>query len=198
MKDKLGASVLFLVAVFIASACMVAGAFAQNDNSKKGNICEGEYVLCTSAPCVPDPTNSDTKAICECDVNIGKNFGFSKCEDRAAEKSKDGAVRLKSTYSFAQALTNPVIICPSGKPWTNCLDRPCTVKPLDPLHAICYCDIERTSRFVTYGADCNGLTCDSGFWSGATIEQFIDASNQLTKAFGMEENPTAFCPGFKP
>lgn len=198
MMDKLGVSVLFLIAAFMLFASIVPGAYAQDDDSKKGNICKGEYVLCTSAPCVPDPTNPDTKSICECDVNIGKNFGFSECEERKPGKNKDGTIALISTYSFAQAPTKPVMICPSGKPWSNCLDQPCTVKPLDPLHAYCYCDIERTSTFVTFGANCNGITCNTGFWSGATIEQFVKASKQLTESFGMKENPTRYCPGLKP
>ncbi len=31
--------------------------------SDSGIICNNEYVLCTSAPCVPDPSNPDSNAI---------------------------------------------------------------------------------------------------------------------------------------
>ena len=198
MIDKLGVSVLFFMAVLVVAASIVPGASAKSDDSRKGNICKGEYVLCTSAPCVPHPTNPETKAICDCDVNIGENFGLSECEERKPRINKDGTKGLLSTYSFAQAPTKPIMTCPSGKPWSNCLDQPCTVNPLEPLHAYCYCDIERTSRFITYGANCTGITCNTGFWSGATVEQFMGASKQLTAEFGMQEDPTTFCPGHKP
>lgn len=171
---------------------------AETKQSKgKGVTCEGRYVLCTSAPCIPDPQNPNSKAICDCEVNEGKSFGLKSCSERTPSTNEDGVMTLISTYSFAQVPTKPVMICPSGKPWTDCLDKPCTVDPLDPLKAICTYDIKRTSRFVTYGADCNSITCNTGFWSGATVEDYVNASKVLAKAFGMEKVPTNYCPGVK-
>lgn len=166
-------------------------------NNGKGVICEGRYVLCTSAPCVPDPRDPNTIAVCVCEVNEGKSFGLKSCPERSPRSDENGVETLVSTYSFAQAPTKPVMICPSGKPWTDCLDKPCTVDPLDPLKAICSCDIKRTSHFVTYGANCNGITCNTGFWSGATVEDFVSATEILGKALGLEKSPATFCPGVK-
>ena len=68
-----------------------------------GIICNNEYVLCTSAPCVPDPTDPDSKAICSCEVNKGKNFGMSQCKARTPVTDSNGVTKVLSTYSFAQA-----------------------------------------------------------------------------------------------
>ena len=91
-------------------------------DSSSGIICENTYVLCTSAPCIPDPSNSDTKAICLCDVNNGKNFGMSECSERTPQTDSRGITKALSTYSFNQSPIKPVMMCPDRKPWTNCLD----------------------------------------------------------------------------
>ncbi|MEX0999524.1 MAG: hypothetical protein WD000_06155 [Thermodesulfobacteriota bacterium] len=125
-----------------------------------GTICKNEYVLCTSAPCVPDPSKPDSNAICSCDVNKGLNFGLSQCDSRTPVTDSNGVTKVVSTFSFAQAPTKPVLSCPEGKPWTDCLDQPCIVDPLNPLKAICTCKIVRDKPFDTFGGDCVSLTCD--------------------------------------
>ncbi|MGH7850955.1 MAG: MauE/DoxX family redox-associated membrane protein, partial [Thermodesulfobacteriota bacterium] len=109
-----------------------------------------------------------------------------------------GVKTLVSTYSFAQGPSKPVLSCPEGKPWTNCLDRPCTVDPMNPLIAVCKCDIVRDSPFVTYGGDCNTLTCDTGYWSGATVESYEEGSALLFHKMGLDGIPVTYCPGMKP
>jgi len=94
-------SVLFL-------AGLEAGAEKGGDTtirSGSGTICNNEYVLCTSAPCVPDPSNPDSRAICSCDVNKGLNFGMSQCEARTPVTDSNSVTKALSTYSFAQAPT---------------------------------------------------------------------------------------------
>jgi hypothetical protein len=164
-------------------------------NKAEAVICEGRYALCTSAPCIPNPSDPNSTAICACEVTEGKSYGFKSCQERVPRTDENEVTSLVSTYSFAQAPTKPIIVCPSGKPWTDCLDKPCTIDPLNPLSAICSCDIKRTSRFVTYGANCNSLTCNTGFWSGATIEDFVNATEILGKALGLDKSPAIFCPG---
>lgn len=193
----LSLSMFFLVTT-VAALLIGSDAKAEVTGNKDGGvICEGRYVLCTSAPCVPDPRDPNKTAICVCEVNEGKSFGMKPCPERAPRSDENGIETLISTYSFAEAPTKPVMICPSGKPWTDCLDKPCTVDPLDPLKAICSCEIKRTSRFVTYGANCNGITCNTGFWSGATVEDFVSATEILGKALGLKKSPATFCPGVK-
>lgn len=195
-------SLLFTI-ILIAAAFMVTKTTAEEDGHKpvknsKGIICDNEYVLCTSAPCIPDPSNPDSNAICRCDVNKGLNFGFSECKNRTPVTDSNDVKKALSTFSFAQAPTKPVLSCPEGKPWTDCLDQPCIVDPMNPLKAICTCKIVRDKSFVTFGGDCVSLSCDTGYWSGATAESYVGASRKLMKAFSLDEIPAKYCVGMKP
>jgi len=167
-------------------------------NSNTGIICDNQYVLCTSAPCIPDPSNPDSKAICSCDVNNGKNFGMSECDARTPVTDSNGVTKAVSNYSFNQAPIKPALLCPAGKPWTSCLDKPCIIDPMNPLKAICTCDIEREESFVTFGGQCNTLTCDNAYWSAATADEITGANTVLMKAFGVKDNPVQYCPGINP
>ncbi|WP_321332970.1 hypothetical protein [Breoghania sp.] len=185
--------------------------------SKPGNICSDTdtYALCTSARCIPAPQSFEqdktslrnagaeanalaTTAICACEVTSGPNFGIAtSCEERQPRTQPDGLVHVVSLYSFNQAPTKPVMACPSGKPWTDCLDKPCVVDPADPLKAICSCDIKRTATFVTYGGACNTLTCDNAYWSAATPQSFVIGTTELLGASDLAKSPVSFCPSVK-
>jgi hypothetical protein len=187
------------ILTLVLSLVVFSNLNAETDKANSsGTVCDNEYVLCTSAPCVPDPSNPDSKAICSCDVNKGKNFGMSQCGDRTTVTDTNGVTKALSTYSFAQASSKPVLSCPAGKPWTNCLDQPCIVDQMNPLKAICTCEIVRDLPFVTYGGECNVLTCDNAYWSAATSEAFRQGSLELAKSMGLEENPAQFCAGMEP
>ena len=191
---------LFLyIIIFISALSFSYEIWAQSKSSNKsGKVCENEYVLCTSAPCIPDPSNPDKKAICNCEVNKGKNFGMSDCEARKPSTDSNGVTKALSTYSFAQAPTKPMLTCPKGKPWTDCLDQPCIVDQRNPLEAICTCKIVRNQSFVTYGGDCNTITCDNAYWSAATLKSFLEGSSILAEAMGLGTVPAEFCPGMNP
>lgn len=184
------------VIIFISALSFSYEVLAESKSSNEsGKVCENEYVLCTSAPCIPDPTNPDKKAICKCEVNKGQNFGMSDCEARKPTTDSNGVTKALSTYSFAQAPTKYLIACPKGKPWTDCLDQPCIVDQTNPLEAICTCKIIRNQAFVTYGGNCNTNTCDNAYWSSATLASFLEGSSTLAKAMGLEKVPAEFCPG---
>lgn len=171
----------FLGAALALVTSFSAQAASENTDSTlgKGLVCASVYALCTSAKCIPDPLAPEERAICSCEVTSGVNFGFSTCEKRLPITGKYDAKRVISTYSFAQAPVKPVMACPTGKPWTDCLDQPCIVDPADPLKAACSCKIKRTGAFVTYGGGCNTLTCDTAYWSAASIAAFAQGSTML-------------------
>ncbi|MFI5323651.1 MAG: hypothetical protein ACHQ6U_09010, partial [Thermodesulfobacteriota bacterium] len=123
---------------------------------------------------------------------------YKHCSERIPKTNEYGVKTLISTYSFAEGPYKPMLSCPKGKPWTNCLDRSCTMDPMNPLSALCKCDIVRDKPFFTYGGDCNTLTCDMGFWSGATVESYIGASDQLYRKMGLRGIPVTYCPGMGP
>jgi len=178
-------AVWFVVLGAISMHC--GGAFADNV------ICDGPYALCTSAPCVPDPRDPQNKSICECVVEMGKSFGNSTCEERKAKALPDGTKTVVSTYSFEQVPVTQLMSCPSGKPWSNCLDYPCTVDPLDTKRAVCSCKIERQGEWVTYGGSCVQGSCGLGYWSGATKDAYLGGSKYLAKELGLKEIPMNWC-----
>ena len=147
-----------LLLLILTAVLSTPGLSVSEEDSSQGTICEGTYALCTSAPCIPDPDNPESEAVCECEVTSGKNFGMSECGDRSLSETSDGVMKLQSQYSFSQTPTKPVLLCPSGKPWTFCLDKPCVADPRNPLRAICECEIMRKDEFVTLGGSCNTLT----------------------------------------
>lgn len=160
-----------------------------------GTICETQYALCTSAPCTPDPTAPNERAICDCVVENGPNFGIqTSCAGRQPV-DVSGTTKLVSTYSFAQAGSKDVMTCEGTDIWTDCLDMPCVVDPRDPGKAICTCNIVTGGTFVTYGGGCDTQTCSTGYWSAATQQAFATGSAALIETLGLQgqEKPYTFC-----
>ena len=180
------------ILVFVLSLFTFGVAWSQ---SPEGNyVCDQAYVLCTSAPCIPDPTDPKNKSICECVVQVGKSFGNTSCEARKPKTLPDGSKALISTYSFEQAPTMQIMTCSSGKPWSNCLDQSCIVDPVDTKRAICTCNIMREGKFVTYGGSCDKGSCGLVYWSGATVTSYEGASNFFAKKLGIRSLPMNYCP----
>jgi len=174
----------------IVGILLTANVFA--DNNHKWLTCEGTYALCTSAPCIPDPNDPKKTAICQCDVEQGKNIGLSSCDDRQA-KTKHNIQAILSTYSFEQASSKKVMSCPAGNPWTDCMDQSCIVDPANPSKAICSCKIEHSGAFVTYGGGCDKNTCATGYWSGASKAGFEQASSALMQTLQLQSIPAQYC-----
>lgn len=136
--------------------------------TKNAIVCNQEYALCTSAPCIPDPRDSEY-AICTCDVEQGDSAGYEKCDKRNPKQTAFKVKNIISTFSFKQFSNKKSLTCPKDKPWTDCLDAPCTVDPMNANKAICSCKIKHDQAFVTLGGNCDLTTCSTGFWSGAMI-----------------------------
>lgn len=187
------AGTLLITLLFLAT--VVSAAVAE---APKGFVCDQGYALCTSAPCIPDPSDPDKRAICSCEATEGKSFGAKDCPQRKPSTDSNGVTKLTSSYSFSQAPANPIIVCPAGNPWTDCLDSPCIVDPMDPLHAICTCGIVRSDVFVTLGGGCNTMTCGTAYWSAATVDMINTGTAALLKEMGIEKSPLTYCPGMEP
>lgn len=156
-------------------------------------LCEHQYALCTSAPCVPEPGDSK-EAICFCDVEEGKSMSSEPCDSVRPRTDANGIRTVYSAFSLDQFYTGKKgMKCDSGTPWTWCLNKRCTVYPYDPTRAICVCDVMRTGEWMTLGGDCNPATCDTAYWSGAPIPDFEDAADFMTKALGLEKSPVTWC-----
>jgi len=186
MKYFYAISFSFLAITMVACSYLTSGA-------AKNTICNQQYALCTSAKCIPDPTNPN-KAICFCEVHEGKSLGDIPCEQRYAHTDSHGIRHVLSTFSFDDFASKKAMVCPSGMPWTNCLDQPCTVDPTDCTKAICECKIVRSGAFETFGGDCDLATCESGYWSGATVDGAASNVQFLMSALGLNESPLQCCP----
>lgn len=185
----------------LAASVLLAGilgyvscSHAQNTNANAQNqLCTHQYALCTSAPCVPQP-GDPTQALCSCVVEEGKSMSSSPCSELQPSTDANGIRTIYSEFSqeqFKEGMKG--MKCPSGTPWTWCLNKRCTVNPLDPKKAMCVCDVKRTGEWMTLGGNCDTSTCTTGYWSGAPINDFESADAFMTKALGLEKSPAEWC-----
>jgi hypothetical protein len=134
-----------------------------------------------------------------------KQFAFARwkrvraCPQHLATQSSLAltpmAIRtVYSSFSFEQFKQGEkVLTCPSGTPWTWCLNKRCTVNPSNPKKAICTCDVLRTGGWITLGGNCDSATCTTGYWSGATPKDFSEASAFMVKALSLDQSPVKWC-----
>ncbi|MGC2594898.1 MAG: hypothetical protein WA347_01285 [Rhabdochlamydiaceae bacterium] len=185
-------SISFFYLLPLVAALVVA--FGCNRSRQKNmRICNHEYALCTSAQCVPQP-GDPTKAICFCDVQQGKSLSSALCSTLKPSTDPQGIRTIYSTFSFEQFKAGlKGMKCPSGTPWTWCLNKRCTVDPSHPEKAICSCDIIRSGEWMTLGGNCDTSTCATGYWSGATIKESEESGEFLTKVLGLPRSPVKWC-----
>lgn len=156
-------------------------------------VCEHPYALCTSAMCVPQPSDP-SKAICICDVVEGRSMATIACSD-LKPITEAGIQIIYSTFSFEQFRKGKLAMkCPHGTPWTWCLNKRCTVDPENPTKANCICDVVQTGEWMTLGGDCDVSTCKTGHWSGASIHDFEQTNVFMTQAQNLEASPAKWCP----
>ncbi|MCP5508172.1 MAG: hypothetical protein H7A37_07715 [Chlamydiales bacterium] len=184
----------FFFSTLVAVVAIIAVTYVySNLGDKQGKICDQRYALCSAAQCIPDPTNPN-ESICFCDVFEGKNYGYSLCDKRLPTTDQEGVQHLISTFSLENLDTRKSMNCAAGSLWSDCLDQPCVVDPLDPKKAICMCKVIRTGEFMTYGGDCDTSTCSTGFWSGAPPDMNAQGVQLMMQALGMKTSPQKFCP----
>jgi hypothetical protein len=68
------------------------------------------------------------------------------------------------------------------------------VDPANPKKAICACDVVRTGEWMTAGGKCNAASCNTAYWSGASLDSFQDAISFLMKQLNIKKSPVKFCP----
>lgn len=181
-------SYLFPVLAVIIAAC----GYDRSSNASM-HLCKHQYALCTSALCVPQPGDA-TKAICFCAVEDGPSMTTSACDGLKPTTDANGIRTVYSSFSFEQFKTGKQgMKCPNGTPWTWCLNKRCTVDPSNPKKAICVCDVMRSEEWMTLGGNCDTSTCSTGYWSGAGIKDFEQASTFMTKALGLNKSPVKWC-----
>lgn len=176
----------------VIAALLVSAVYDQAKNT--GNqLCKHEFALCTSALCVTQP-GDPTKAICFCVVKEGMSMSTEPCDKLKPSTDANGIRTIYSTFSLDQFNEGKKgMKCPSGTPWTWCLNKRCTVDSSDSKKAICVCDVMRTEEWMTLGGDCKTSTCKTGYWFGAAMSDFNAGNVFLTKALGLKESPVKWC-----
>ena len=184
-------SILFYYVFPLIAAAAVTYGCSQAGSGNR--LCQHEYALCTSALCVPDPGNPE-KAICFCDVEQGTNMATVDCDKLKPSTDANGIRTVYSTFSLHQFNQGKKSMkCPSGTPWTWCLNKKCTVDPFNSKKAICTCDVMRTGEWTTLGGNCDTSTCKTGYWSGASLSDFADGNAFMTKALKLDKSPAKWC-----
>lgn len=187
MKSALISYILPVIAVITVS-------YTQDKGGSTNYLCKHQYALCTSAPCIPKPGNPE-KAICYCEVHEGPSMSTVPCESLRPITDDNRIRTVYSTFSLEQfASGKKGMKCPEGTPWTWCLNKRCTVDPLNHKKAICVCDVMRTSEWMTLGGNCDTSTCKTGYWSGAALSDFNVGVEFLMKALGIRHSPVKWCP----
>jgi hypothetical protein len=189
---KPGIAGFFLIAAVAVFAIALGGEQAAKSNML---LCKHQYALCTSALCIPQP-GDPTKAICFCDVQDGASMASVPCSTIQPSTDANGIRTVYSAFSLEQFKEDKKVLkCASGTPWTWCLNKRCTVDPSDPKKAVCVCDVLRTGEWITLGGKCDTGTCTTGYWSGATVKDFNDATAFMVKALNLDHSPVEWCPG---
>jgi len=156
-------------------------------------LCQQQFALCTSAPCIPEPGNP-TVAICSCDVEDGPSLASVACDTVKPSTDANGIRTVYSQFALKQwQQGKKTLKCPSGTPWTWCLDKRCTVDPANPKKAICACDVVRTGEWITAGGNCNRATCNTAYWSAAPLDAFSDGTDFLLKSLKLKKSPVTWC-----
>jgi len=178
----------FAVAVLIATFAAPRPAEAAN------YLCNQPFALCTSAPCIPQPGNPDI-SICACDVEEGPNLATVPCDEVKPSVDADGVRTVYSQFMLTQFQQGKKgMTCASGTPWSNCLNKICTVDPADPGKAICACDVVRTGEWQTAGGDCDTATCGTAYWSGSLLGASKNNVDFMMKELRIAQSPVNACP----
>jgi hypothetical protein len=183
----------FSLRVLPVMAALIA-AFGHAESAQAENyLCQQQFALCTSAPCIPEPGNPKV-AICSCDVEDGPSLASVACDTVKPSTDANGIRTVYSQFALKQwQQGKKTLKCPSGTPWTWCLDKRCTVDPANPKKAICACDVVRTGEWITAGGNCNRATCNIAYWSAAPLDAFSDGTDFLLKSLKLKKSPVTWC-----
>jgi hypothetical protein len=174
-------------------AALIAS-FGHAESARAENyLCQQQFALCTSAPCIPEPGNPKV-AICSCDVEDGPSLAGVACDTVKPSTDANGIRTVYSQFALKQwQQGKKTLKCPSGTPWTWCLNKPCTVDPANPKKAICACDVVRTGEWITAGGNCKTATCNTAYWSAAPLDAFSDGTDFLLKSLKLKKSPVTWC-----
>jgi hypothetical protein len=129
-------------------------------------ICEGPYVLCAYAQCVPGKKG---KANCTCEVKSGYSIGNKACQTQPVT-NKDGKESLDSRYFPVKRY----VTCHNNRTWANCYNSPCVIDPKNKDRAFCSCSIVSNKSDYMYATDsCDTSGCKAGMISSYVVKDAV-------------------------
>lgn len=180
------------LALNILAVCAVLGFAAPAGATNY--LCNQAFALCTSAPCIPQPGNPDV-SICVCEMQEGPNLATVPCDTVRPSTDANGVRTVYSQFALTQFQQGKKgLRCPSGTPWSQCLNKICTVDPANPDKAICACDVVRSGEWQTAGGDCQAATCGTAYWSGALLADSRNNADFMMQQLKIATSPAEACP----
>jgi len=171
---------LILCLSFIFSLIFVNSLFAA-----KAIICEGPYVLCAYAKCIPIPGEKG-KALCTCEVKSGYSIGNKNCQAKA-NTNADGYETLNSRYFPVKHY----VCCHNNRSWANCYNAQCLVNPQDKSQAFCTCPMVKNQGDYMYANDaCQTDGCETGIISSYVVKDAISDYDSLKGLPNFDKLPT--------
>lgn len=185
-------SAMLGLALNVLAVCAVLG--VATPAGAANYLCNQAFALCTSAPCIPQPGNPDV-SICVCQMQEGPNLATVPCDTVRPSTDANGVRTVYSQFALTQFQQGKKgLRCPSGTPWSQCLNKICTVDPADPDKAICACDIVRSGEWQTAGGDCQAATCGTAYWSGALLADSRNNAEFMMQQLKIATSPAEACP----
>jgi len=164
-----------VVTVVACAIALLAGCSDSSDPSgPQFIVCESTYALCTTAPCTP-LADAPGFAACSCSVQTDYSAALDPCQ----EVQDTGADQV--VYSRYHPITS-YALCSNDRPWTMCLDSPCTIDKNDPSVATCVCtEMVNQGDYIVVSADgqYSPSSCTTGYWSAATVVDVTQVTDYL-------------------
>ena len=181
---------------FLASLVAVFGMSGIAIAQDKPLLCDQQFALCTSAPCIPAPGNPKV-ALCTCDVwdTKGATTHVASCDAVKASTDTNGWRTVYSYFSLTQSYQGKRLMkCPAGTPWAECLNAKCTFDPAIPSISMCACETRfQTGELVTCAGNCYTQSCSKGFANGTAMTIMAPGVDFLMKALDLKKSPVNWC-----
>ncbi|MEO8401772.1 MAG: hypothetical protein ABI597_08270 [Gammaproteobacteria bacterium] len=168
---------LSAVAIFIVM-------FTSQLFAKQATICQGSYVLCAYAKCIPVPREKGN-ALCTCEVKSGYSIGNNNCEAKAIINSAGDQVLASRYYPVKKYVT-----CSNDHPWANCYNSKCIINSKNKSQAFCTCQTVKNKGNYMYATDsCDRRGCESGMISSYIVKDAASSFEKLKTVKNYDKLP---------
>lgn len=160
------------------------GVFINSAMAGKAVICEGPYVLCAYAKCIPMPGEKD-KAFCTCEVKSGYSIGGKACQTKP-----DSIVNGYQTLDSRYFPVKKYVSCHNNRVWANCYNSKCVINEHDNTQAFCTCaTVQNKGDYMLATDSCDNSGCESGMISSYVVTDAVKEFDGLKKISNYDKLP---------